>query len=529
MANLNNPSSILEIIDTINGKQDTLVSGTNIKTVNNTSLLGSGNIDIQGGGTSTDVQINGTSITSSNVANIVTNSTYNASSNKIATMSDLPTGYEVTANKVTSLSSSSTDTQYPSAKCVYDELQDKQFSFTTSEYLYYKNFLFESVGQISASGITDFIYDGTQYCVLCSNGTIYTSTDLETWTSVNTGLSNTYSLLYDGTNYYILITRTGQNPCAGIVYSSELGTNWSMCKYLNSYTIDPYPESNVTTGGVLAYNGTKYIVALRRLLSSYISGYFVLDSLIGDGNISELTGMQLYNEFDAINVNTNFVMLSRNGTISILNENNLLETVGNISTADSGSTWVGIAYNGSEYMAVSSNGYVSTSSDLTNWSTPLKDNTLSGETIKDIGIVYADSKFLAINADRYILQATTTKFERVLDLTNRVVTEFYHSGAVWYRVWSDGFIEQGGRIVPDADANLFSIAFPKAFTSSTFPPKVITTQNYKDTTGYSANTNSCTNRNATLWSCTIAEPTTTGFVVNRVSASWRINWYACGY
>jgi hypothetical protein len=34
----------------LNGKQATLVSGTNIKTINNTSLLGSGNIDIQGGG-----------------------------------------------------------------------------------------------------------------------------------------------------------------------------------------------------------------------------------------------------------------------------------------------------------------------------------------------------------------------------------------------------------------------------------------------------------------------------------------------
>lgn len=34
----------------ISGKQDTLVSGTNIKTINNQSLLGSGNIDIQGGG-----------------------------------------------------------------------------------------------------------------------------------------------------------------------------------------------------------------------------------------------------------------------------------------------------------------------------------------------------------------------------------------------------------------------------------------------------------------------------------------------
>ena len=71
-------------------KQDTLVSGTNIKTINNTSLLGSGNINISGGGTATDVQINGTSITSSGTANILTNGTY-SSSNKIATMNDLPT------------------------------------------------------------------------------------------------------------------------------------------------------------------------------------------------------------------------------------------------------------------------------------------------------------------------------------------------------------------------------------------------------------------------------------------------------
>lgn len=73
-------------------KQDTLVSGTNIKTINNESILGSGNITISGGGgTATDVQVNGTSIVSNNVANLVTNTAYNSSSNKLATMSDLPT------------------------------------------------------------------------------------------------------------------------------------------------------------------------------------------------------------------------------------------------------------------------------------------------------------------------------------------------------------------------------------------------------------------------------------------------------
>lgn len=88
---LNNRIATENDLPDISGKQDTLVSGTNIKTINNTSLLGSGNITISGGGgTATDVQINGTSIVSNNTANIITNTAYNSSSNKIATMSDVP-------------------------------------------------------------------------------------------------------------------------------------------------------------------------------------------------------------------------------------------------------------------------------------------------------------------------------------------------------------------------------------------------------------------------------------------------------
>lgn len=42
------------------------------------------------------------------------------SSTEYITTSQIWQGREVTANKVTALSSSSTDTEYPSAKCVYD-------------------------------------------------------------------------------------------------------------------------------------------------------------------------------------------------------------------------------------------------------------------------------------------------------------------------------------------------------------------------------------------------------------------------
>ena len=52
-----------DLITLLQGKQNTLVSGTNIKTINNESILGSGNIDIQGGGGDvTDVEVNGTSV-----------------------------------------------------------------------------------------------------------------------------------------------------------------------------------------------------------------------------------------------------------------------------------------------------------------------------------------------------------------------------------------------------------------------------------------------------------------------------------
>lgn len=53
---------MINLQDTLNGKQDTLVSGTNIKTINNISLLGSGNIDIQGGGGSGTCTVDETTI-----------------------------------------------------------------------------------------------------------------------------------------------------------------------------------------------------------------------------------------------------------------------------------------------------------------------------------------------------------------------------------------------------------------------------------------------------------------------------------
>lgn len=70
----------------VNSKQDTLVSGTNIKTINGNSLLGSGNIEIQGGSTiSVDDSLSTTS------TNPVQNKIITEALNGKASQSDIPT------------------------------------------------------------------------------------------------------------------------------------------------------------------------------------------------------------------------------------------------------------------------------------------------------------------------------------------------------------------------------------------------------------------------------------------------------
>lgn len=135
----------------LNDLQEKLVSGTNIKTINNTSLLGSGDISISGGsdlfectyGSTTYAQItqalnegklpycvydgytyyyrnNASNYHNFNCAR-TTSSNYWVRVNNSNTWSNGFTNLQ-TSNLVTSISSSSTDTQYPSAKCVYNAI-----------------------------------------------------------------------------------------------------------------------------------------------------------------------------------------------------------------------------------------------------------------------------------------------------------------------------------------------------------------------------------------------------------------------
>lgn len=91
-------------------KQDTLVSGENIKTINGESIVGSGDIEISGG-TITDVMVNGSSIATSGVADIpaastskfgvtkLTTLTNSSSTTLAATASAVKSAYDLAASK----------------------------------------------------------------------------------------------------------------------------------------------------------------------------------------------------------------------------------------------------------------------------------------------------------------------------------------------------------------------------------------------------------------------------------------------
>lgn len=114
----NYPSEKL-VKDSLDAKQDTLTSGTNIKTINNESLLGSGNITINAD-TSDCVKTTQQSLTSAQQlqarANINT-----LSPNYQGTVTPVTTSAETVQNKAQTLTGNETDTtKYPSTKAVVD-------------------------------------------------------------------------------------------------------------------------------------------------------------------------------------------------------------------------------------------------------------------------------------------------------------------------------------------------------------------------------------------------------------------------
>lgn len=146
--------------------------------------------------------------------------------------------------------------------------------------------------------------------------------------------------------------------------------------------------------------------------------------------------------------------------------------------------------------------------------------TLIGVRRKINGSVVSANARLAIdeNGNKYFdfpmctTKPTTTSTASSSKIA--VVTKNYLNGTSWYRVWSDGFIEQGGAI---KNANTpISITFAKTFTDANSVRVLFDVVNTGNTQAY----------------CLNEIPTVSGFKIFRYGGSMTTpyaNWFACGY
>ena len=100
------------------------------------------------------------------------------------------------------------------------------------------------------------------------------------------------------------------------------------------------------------------------------------------------------------------------------------------------------------------------------------------------------------------------------DIGIRVVST-YVNGTDWYRVWSDGWIEQGGRVVAAERTTTITMLKPFADT------------NFWCLCNYQSNT---ADTGAARTNYVLAEPlNNTQIICGSYNSTGKVRWYACGY
>lgn len=92
-------------------------------------------------------------------------------------------------------------------------------------------------------------------------------------------------------------------------------------------------------------------------------------------------------------------------------------------------------------------------------------------SVKKIHLFPSEESYVAnsgsVEADDLALVPLNLSFNKSSDKPKAYVTKTWRSGTSWYRVWSDGFIEQGGTLTfTDTTTLRKEITFNKPFASS---------------------------------------------------------------
>ena len=416
----------------------------------------------------------------------------------------------------------------------------------------------ESTSGVGNIGVECLAYGAGKFVAISYDAMITTSVDWNTWTTpetnFNMGPQNKWnSVAFDGTKFIAI----GQE---GWVARSTDGTTWVAGE--PQELLNLFLDQGDPVWISIIYDGTKFIS-----LSS--SGYVTTTT---DG-ISFTTPVQ-----DSNLMNRNWQSLCYNGSKYVA-----LDYDGYISTSTDGTTWSAavqnanlgnnmwqsIAWNGNNFLAIGINGYISTSTDGETWTTAIQDNNLGANGWSEV--IWHDSSFYAMthgaqrsktvpmpsteeisgitvsyypapegykiclpdqeanisaiytatgSAWYYILDAENGYFKLPRKHSSQIVRE-YNNGTKWYRLYADGWVEQGGFSTTDG-ANATQINLLVQMSDATYSPLV---QGRTASDGYT---------NAT-WQIMPVNTTTSTQTTSKWYAQASINgynlsfeWYVCG-
>lgn len=135
-------------------------------------------------------------------------------------------------------------------------------------------------------------------------------------------------------------------------------------------------------------------------------------------------------------------------------------------------------------------------------------------SVKKIHLFPSEESYVAnsgsVEADDLALVPLNLSYNSLRDKPKAHITTTWHSGTSWYRKWSDGWIEQGGRITKSAT----TISFHTAFKDT----------NYTITVSQSGSASANVSRVA------ISARATSNFTIQLIeNAMLPFSWFACGY
>lgn len=135
-------------------------------------------------------------------------------------------------------------------------------------------------------------------------------------------------------------------------------------------------------------------------------------------------------------------------------------------------------------------------------------------SVKKIHLFPSEKSYVAnsgsIEADDLALVPLNLSYNSLRDTPKAHVTKMWRDGTSWYRKWSDGWIEQGGRITTRAPTISFNTAF-------------------KDT-NYTITVNQNASESAKVPRVAISARATSNFTIPHIEdAMLPFSWFACGY